>query len=106
MNAGTLLENIVPTSAFNQGKSAQCFEKATNGMPVIVMKNNAPYRVVLTPDDFARMSELEENNELLAMALARLEANKDKPAIPAADVYARLGISNAEIDALDDVELA
>lgn len=106
MNTATLLANVVPTSAFSQGKSAKCFEKASDGSPVIVMKNNQPYRVVVTPADFMRMSELEEDNELLTMALARLEANAGKPAVPAADVYARLGIDMDEVEAMDDVELA
>lgn len=105
MNAGALLDNIVPTSAFGQGKSAKCFEKVSNGMPVIVMKNNTPYRVVLTPGDFARMSELQEDNDLLAMALDRLEANVGKRAIPASEVYDRLGINMDEVEAMDDVEL-
>lgn len=105
MNAATLLDNIVPTSAFSQGKSAKCFEKVADGSPVIVMKNNAPYRVVVTPTDFARMSELEEDNELLSMALARLEANRDKPSLSASEVYERLGIDMEEVAAMDDVEL-
>lgn len=106
MNTATLLDNIVPTSAFSQGKSAKCFEKVSDGAPVIVMKNNAPYRVVVTPADFARMAELEEDNELLTMALARLEANAGKPAVPASEVYARLGVDMDEVAAMDDVELA
>lgn len=69
------------------------------------MKNNAPYRVVVTPTDFARMSELEEDNELLSMALARLEANRDKPSLSASEVYERLGIDMEEVAAMDDVEL-
>ena len=106
VNTAALLDNMVSASAFSQGKSAKCFEKASDGMPVIVMKNNAPYRIVVTPADFARMSELEEDNELLAMALARLQANSGKPAVPADEVYKELGIDMAEVDATDDVELA
>ena len=106
MNAGNLIENIVPTSAFNRGKSAQCFERVADGAPIIVMKNNAPYRVVVTPDDFVRLSEVEEDNALLVMSLSRLEANVGKPAVPAEDAYRELGVNPDEIDAMEDVELA
>lgn len=106
MNATQLLENMVPTSSFSKGQSARCFEKVSDGLPIIVVKNNVPYRVVITPADFTRMAELEEDNELLAMALARLEANKDKRTIPAEEAYAELGIDPKEIEQMDDVELA
>ena len=35
---------------------------------------------------YARMSELEEDNELLAMALVRLQTNSGKVAVPADEV--------------------
>lgn len=106
MNTAALLDNMVPTSAFSQGKSARCFEKVSDGMPVVVLKNNSPYRVVVTPADYARMAQLEEDNELLSLALARLEANAGKAAVPAAQAYADLGIDMDEVAAMDDVELA
>lgn len=106
MSPAALLENIVSASAFNKGQSARCFEKASDGLPVIVVKNNLPYRVVMTSDDYMRMSELEQDNALLQIALARLEANAGRPAIPAAEAYADLGIDMSQVDAMEDVELA
>ena len=46
-----LLDNMVPVSAFSRGKAAQAFSSASNSTPVIVLKNNAPYRVITTPDE-------------------------------------------------------
>lgn len=104
MNAAALLENIVPASAFNQGKSSRCFEKAEDNSPVVVLKNNAPYRVVITVSDFVRMSELEEDNELLSIALARLEKHTGEPGIPAEEVYKDLKIDYENLEPLDDSE--
>lgn len=104
MNTATLLENIVPVSAFNQGKSSKCFEKAADNAPVVVLKNNAPYRVVITVDDFVRMSELEEDNELLSIALSRLEKHAGEPGIPAEEVYRELGIDYENLEPLDESE--
>lgn len=101
MNAATILDNVVPASAFNRGKSAKCFERAGDGTPVVVMRNNAPYRVILSTDDFSRMSEAEEDLDLACMALARLSAGS-RP-IPANEVYEELGI---DLDGVGDVELA
>ena len=44
-----LLDNMVPVSAFSRGKAAQAFSSASNSTPVIVLKNNAPYRVITPP---------------------------------------------------------
>lgn len=104
MSPATLLENIVPASAFNQGKSAKCFEKVADNAPVVVMKNNAPYRVVITVEDFTRLTEAEEDNELLNIAIARLEKHKGERGIPAEEVYREAGINIDEIEPLDDSE--
>lgn len=49
-----------------------------------------------------------KNNEdivLLAEAVARLEANRDKDPIPVSEIYAKYGIDADELAAMDDVEL-
>lgn len=104
MTPAALLENMVPVSAFNQGKSSKCFEKVANEAPVIVMKNNVPYRVVITVDDFTRLIELEEDNELLSIALARLEKHAGERGIPAEEVYAKAGVNIDELEPFDDSE--
>ncbi|WP_258553899.1 antitoxin PHD [Eggerthella lenta] len=91
-----LLDNMVPVSAFSRGKAAQAFSSASNSTPVIVLKNNAPYRVITTPDEYAYLSEVEADMVLMAEAMARLTANQDAGSVPAEEVYAELGI------ALDD----
>ena len=72
-----LLDNMVPVSAFSRGKAAQAFSSASNSTPVIVLKNNAPYRVITTPDEYAYLSEVEADMVLMAEAMARLTANQD-----------------------------
>ena len=92
-----LLDNMVPVSAFSRGKAAQAFSSASNSTPVIVLKNNAPYRVITTPDEYAYLSEVEADMVLMAEAMARLTAE---------EVYAELGIALEDVDAIEDVELA
>ena len=97
-----LLDNMVPVSAFSRGKAAQAFSSASNSTPVIVLKNNAPYRVITTPDEYAYLSEVEADMVLMA----RLTANQDAGSVPAEEVYAELGIALEDVDAIEDVELA
>lgn len=100
------LDNMVPVSAFSRGKAAQAFSSATNAAPVIVLKNNAPYRVITTPDEYAYLSEVESDMVLMAEAIARLTANEGVESIPAQTVYAELGIDAEDIDGADEVDLA
>ena len=92
-----LLDNMVPVSAFSRGKAAQAFSSASNSTPVIVLKNNAPYRVITTPDEYAYLSEVEADMVLMAEAMARLTANQDAGSVPAEEVYAELGIALEEM---------
>ena len=96
-----LLDNMVPVSAFSRGKAAQAFSSASNSTPVIVLKNNAPYRVITTPDEYAYLSEVEADMVLMAEAMARLTANQDAGSVPAEEVYAELGIALEDVDAIE-----
>lgn len=100
------LDNMVPVSAFSRGKAAQAFSSASNSIPVIVLKNNAPYRIITTPDEYTYLSEVEADMVLMAEAMARLTANQNAAYIPAEKVYADLGIAPGDIADVDEVELA
>ena len=52
------------------------------------------------------ISELEENNVLLAEALERIQKNPDMKTISEADVMAELGITEADLDSAEDVVIA
>lgn len=101
-----ILDNMVPVSAFSRGKASQAFSAVSNSIPVVVLKNNAPYRVITTPDEFAYLSEVEADMVLMAESVARLTSNQNKEPISADQVYAELGISSEDIEAAEDVELA
>ncbi len=74
MPALDILENIVPISDFNRGKSTQAFNKSTDGNPVFVMKRNVPDHVIVTVDDFRAGEEAKEDLGLLMLALQRMKS--------------------------------
>ncbi len=61
--------------------------------------------IILSPDEYARLTEIEEDYLLLLEANGRLEASGDKPAIPFQTVLENLGISEEEIEKTEDVEI-
>lgn len=106
MGQADILDRLVPITSFNKGHASRLFERARSIGPLFVLKNNAPEAVIVSPEDYVRMSEAEENYVLMLEATERLAANAGRPATPIADVMAEFGITDADLEALDDVELA
>ena len=73
MIAVTPLNHTVPISDFNRGKAGKIFSDVKTSGLTVVMKNNAPECVLLSPDDYSKLIERLENAELLAMASERLK---------------------------------
>ena len=96
-NAANILQSLVPISQFNKGKAAQIFDRLRTEKELIVLKNNQPSAVILSPEEYTRLTEIEEDYMLL------LEANGDKPGISFTNVLNDLGISESDIDDAEEV---
>ena len=103
--AANILHSLVPISQFNKGKAAQIFDRLRTEKELVVLKNNQPSAVILAPDEYIRLAEIEEDYNLLMEARQRLAANKDKTAIPAADVMKHFGISDADLEEVEEPEI-
>ena len=105
--AAGIIENIVPIRAFSRGGAAKAFAKARTSKPVIVTKNNEPVAIVTTPEEYAYLTEIEEDYELLCMALERLERHEREGGrtYSREEVMAELGITEADLDAIPDEEV-
>ena len=104
INASTL-RSLVSISQFSKGQAAKVFDRLRDEAQLVVLKNNTPAAVLLSPEEFSRLAEIEEDYHLLMLAQERLTNNNISNAIPEADVMASLGISEDEINAAEDVEI-
>jgi PHD/YefM family antitoxin component YafN of YafNO toxin-antitoxin module len=82
------LESLVSITQFNKGQAAKIFGRLKTERQLIVLKNNTPAAVVLSPDEFVRMSEAAENLYLLQLADERLDSGWEGRAIAHADFWA------------------
>lgn len=98
-NAANILQSLVPISQFNKGKAAQIFDRLRTEKELIVLKNNQPSAVILSPQEYTRLTEIEEDYMLL------LEANGDKPGISFTNVLNDLGISESDLDDAEEVAI-
>ena len=99
------LTRLIPISQFNKGRASKIFDRLRSEPELIVLKNNQPSAVILAPDEYIRLAEIEEDYNLLMEARQRLAANKDKTAIPAADVMKHFGISDADLEEVEEPEI-
>ena len=93
------LDSFIPISRFNKGEAGKIFEEVRHSGYKIVMKNNKPACVMLTPERYQQMMALIENQYLLALAEERL-ANGTSKTYAAQEIYDQLGI-----DENDDIPM-
>ena len=99
------LTRLIPISQFNKGQASKIFDRLRSEPELIVLKNNQPSAVILAPDEYIRLTEIEEDYNLLMEARQRLAANKGKVAIPATDVMKHFGISDADLEEVEEPEI-
>lgn len=103
--AADLLQSLVPISQFNKGQASKIFDRLRSEKELIVLKNNQPSAIILSPEEYTRLTEIEEDYFLLVEANKRIEANGDKDTIPIDAVITDLGISKEELLDTEDVNI-
>ena len=104
-NAANVLNSLVPITQFNRGQASRIFDRLRTERQLVVLKNNQPAAVILSPEEYTRLTEAEEDYQLLLLARERLAGDNLKNAIPEQDVLSGLGITEEEIAQAEDVEL-
>lgn len=99
------LRSLVSISQFSKGQATQVFERLKSEPQLVVLKNNVPAAILLSPEEFNRLAEIEENYRLLTLAQERLDGGNLANAREEADVMRALGISEADVAAAEDVEI-
>ena len=53
-----LLNNLVSVTMFNQGQASKIFNRLHDEKQIVVLKNNVPTAVLLSPDEYDRLLSL------------------------------------------------
>lgn len=102
--AAELLKSLVPISQFNKGQAAKIFDRLHSERELIVLKNNQPSAIILSPEEYTRLTEIEEDYFLLLEANKRMEDNGSNKTISFHSVMSNLGISEDELSETEDIE--
>lgn len=52
MDISRFIKNIVSITLFNKGKASQMFSRANKGETLVVVKNNTPVAIILSPAEY------------------------------------------------------
>jgi len=99
------LTRLVPITQFNRGQASRIFDRLRSEPELIVLKNNQPSAVILSPEEYTRLAEIEENYRLLLEASKRLVAYQNKSALSEADVLKHFGITETDLEQAEDLEI-
>ncbi len=72
MSAASILDSMVSVTSLNHGRTSKAFSQVGDNHPVVVLKNNQPSAVIITPADYGRLARAEENFALYRKAVERL----------------------------------
>lgn len=103
--AAELLQSLVPISQFNKGQAAKIFDRLHSERELIVLKNNQPSAIILSLEEYKRLTEIEEDYFLLLEANKRMEDNGNKKTISFDSVMSNLGISEDVLSETEDIDI-
>lgn len=101
--ATDLLQSLVPISQFNKGQASKIFDRLRFQRELIVLKNNQPSAIILSPEEYKRLTEIEEDYYLLLEANKRMEENGDTKTVSFDYLLKDLGIREDELLDAEDV---
>jgi antitoxin StbD len=105
MNHLKILNNMVSITQFNKGQASKIFDRVKSEGRIVVLKNNAPSAIILSFDEYKRLTEIEENEYLLRIAEERTKYSVTGTGFSKEVIYDKLNISQEDIDKTEDVEI-
>ncbi len=98
------LNSLVSITQFNKGQASKIFDRLSSEKHLIVLKNNIPSAVILSPEEYIRLSEIAEDYALMVEAQTRIERSSAKT-MSLEEVMKDCGISQEDIDNAEEPEI-
>ena len=98
------IEKTVPISQFNRGLAGKIFSDVKASGSKVVMKNNAAEVVLVSPDEYVEIMDTLNDYLLLTLAVERMASYDPDTLISEDEMDKRLGITQDEIDSIEEVE--
>lgn len=102
MSVMSVMRAIVPITRFNKGEANRIFEEVEASGTKIVMKNNRPACVLMSPEKYEALMEMLSDYIMQEEAEARMKHFNSEESMTQKEVMESLGITEAD---LDDIEV-
>ncbi len=96
-----VMKSIVPITRFNKGEASRIFEEVETSGTKIVMKNNKPACVLMSPDKYEALMETLADYALQEEAQARMASFDPVDTVSREEVMDSLGITQKDLDEID-----
>lgn len=103
-NVMSAIQNTVSISMFNRGLAGKIFADVKRTGAKVVMKNNTPEVVLLSPEEYVNLINAVNDARLLAVAAERMAQYDADRLISSEEVDRQLGIRESDLDGFDEVE--
>lgn len=97
-----VMRSIIPITRFNKGEANRIFDEVASSGTKIVMKNNRPACVLMSPDQYESLMEMVSDYLLQEEAENRMAHYDPGTSLSQEDMMKELGISESD---LDDIEV-
>lgn len=100
----TILKSTVPISQFNRGLAGKIFDDVKKNGAKIVLKNNEPECVLLSPEDYMALIDQVNETKLLLLANERMEKYDANKLVSHEEVMKRYGVTASDLEDCDEIE--
>ncbi len=98
------LKNTVSISLFNKGQASKIFDSVRKTGIKIVMKNNKPECVLISPEDYVKMIDQLNDAKLLMLANERMAKVNPEKMVTQKEFDEKYGIMESDLQGFDEVE--
>ncbi|HIS67281.1 MAG TPA: type II toxin-antitoxin system Phd/YefM family antitoxin [Candidatus Scatomorpha merdipullorum] len=98
------MKSMIPITRFNRGEASRIFDEVASSGTKIVVKNNRPACVLMSPEQYTELMELLSDYILLDEAERRMAGFDAGKTVSQAEVMREFGLTQADLDGVD-VEL-
>lgn len=98
------IENTVPITQFNRGLAGKIFDEVKRYGAKVVMKNNSPECVLLSPEEYIHLLDEVNDARLLAAATQRMSNFNPSTTISQEQVDQEFGFTASDYENVEDIE--
>ncbi len=104
-NVVSAVQNTVSITQFNRGQAGKIFDEVKKRGTKVVIKNNSPECVLMSPEEYVALMDKLNDAKLLILATERMSHYDPATLVSQEDIDKRFGITDKDLEGFEQVEL-